>query len=72
MTMVKSDEKFDIEGNPIKNKLFKKKKGREWKEKLITQTLENKLPNEFKGYIANYNHLSSGWGANLDDKQYCC
>lgn len=67
-------DKHDIEGNLIRQKKQrpKKKKGSVWKEKLITESLENKLPNEFKGSIINYNHYSCGGPGQLDDNQYYC
>jgi len=34
------------------------------------ENLEEKLPNEFKGAIYNYNHLNNGEYGNIDGNEY--
>lgn len=71
-------EQFDIDGNVIRKKPKSKRRKDayariiNWKDRLITEALELKLPNEFKGSIENYNHLSYGGMCQIDDNQYCC
>ncbi len=67
---------YDIDGHlvvpkkkPIKKKIaYKTIINRKMKAYIIE--LEQKLPNEFKGSISNYNHLNAGGYGNIDENEY--
>jgi len=67
---------YDIDGHLIvpKKKTPKRKLpyktiiNRKMKQYVIE--LEQKLPNEFKGCISNYNHLNAGGYGNIDENEY--
>ena len=67
---------YDIDGHLVvpKKKTPKRKTpyrtiiNRKMKQYVIE--LEQKLPNEFKGSIRNYNHLNAGGYGNIDENEY--